>query len=186
GGAGFYSEDEFHLEALPPWIMEEGVELGRACVASEHRSGRVIYLLWKGIAQYLAHNQLRYLFGCCSVPAADPGVGLKLQLQLAQRGHLMDGFRSRANRSCSCDDGTVVSDEVPIPPLFKIYLDMGAKVCSEPAIDREFGVIDFLIVLDLEELDARTKKRMFGSSALPSGAMGQVAKAPAARSEYRH
>lgn len=186
GSAGFYSEGEFHLEALPPWIVDEGVELGRACVDSDHRSGRVIYLLWKGIAQYMAHNRLRYLFGCCSVPATDPGVGLKLQLQLAQRGHLMDGFLSRSTRPCSCADGTAVSEEVIIPPLFKVYLDMGAKVCSEPAIDREFGVIDFLIVLDLDEMDARTKRRMFGSSALPGGAVEQMAKAPALRTEYRH
>ena len=34
----------------------------------------------------------------------------------------------------------------------------------EPAIDREFGVIDFLIVLDVEALDDRTHKRMFGCS----------------------
>jgi len=39
---------------------------------------------------------------------------------------------------------------------------MGAKVCSEPAIDREFGVIGFLIVLDVGELDDRTRKCMFG------------------------
>ena len=164
GEAGFYSEGEFELEALPPWITDEGVELGRACVASDHRNGRVIYLLWKGIAQYLAHNDLRYLFGCCSVPTTDPGVGLTLQRQLAQGGYLMDGFISRATRSYSCTEGSPVEQEIVLPPLFKIYLDMGARVCSEPAIDREFGVVDFLVVLDVEQLDERTHKRMFGTA----------------------
>ncbi|MGB5703167.1 MAG: GNAT family N-acyltransferase [Polyangiales bacterium] len=162
GSSGFYSESEFHLEVLPHWVREEGVELGRACVASDHRSGRVIYLLWKGIAGYLKYNSLRYLFGCCSVPATDPGVGLKLHQQLAERGKLLDGFVARATRACSCLDGAVAREDVRLPPLFKIYLDMGAKVCSEPAMDREFGVIDFLIVLDVENLDERTRKRMFG------------------------
>jgi len=164
GSAGFYSETEFHLQALPPFVRKEGVELGRACVASDHRSGRVIYLLWKGIAAYLAYNELRYLFGCCSVPATDPGVGLKLHVQLARQGHLLDGFIARATRACSCLHGSAAREHIQLPPLFKVYLDMGAKVCSEPAIDREFGVIDFLIVLDVEELDDRTRKRMFGSS----------------------
>jgi putative hemolysin len=186
GSAGFYSETEFHLEVLPPWIREEGVELGRACVASDHRSGRVIYLLWKGIAGYLAFNRLRYLFGCCSVPATDPGVGLKLHLQLAKEGQLLDGFVARATRACTCLDGSVVRDEIQMPPLFKVYLDMGAKVCSEPAIDREFGVIDFLIVLDVENLDERTRKRMFGSSSKPRGAIEQVSREPAAREDYKH
>jgi putative hemolysin len=162
GPTGFYSEAEFHLETLPLGILDEGLELGRACVASDHRSGRVIYLLWKGIAQYMAYNRLRYLFGCCSVPATDPGVGLKLHAQLAREGHLMDGVFSHATRSCSCLDGSAVSRDVAIPPLFRVYLEMGAKVCSEPAIDRQFGVIDFLIVLDLEELDGKTHKRLFG------------------------
>jgi putative hemolysin len=55
---------------------------------------------------------------------------------------------------------------------------MGAKVCSEPAIDREFGVIDFLIVLDVERLDERTRKRMFGTAAQskngPTGPLGRL------------
>jgi putative hemolysin len=58
----------------------------------------------------------------------------------------------------------MVDRTVEIPPLFKVYLDMGAKVCSEPAIDREFGVVDFLIVLDVERLSDRTRRRMFGRS----------------------
>ncbi len=186
GNVGFYSESEFHLEVLPPWIREEGVELGRACVASDHRSGRVIYLLWKGIAAYLEHNELRYLFGCCSVPATDPGVGLKLHLQLAKQGRLLDGFVARATRACSCHDGSMVRDEIQLPPLFKVYLDMGARVCSEPAIDREFGVIDFLIVLDVEKLDERTRKRMFGSSSKPKGTVEAVSQEHAVRRDYKH
>jgi putative hemolysin len=67
-----------------------------------------------------------------------------------------------------------VSHDVAIPPLFRVYLEMGAKVCSEPAIDRQFGVIDFLIVLDLEELDGRTQKRMFGGRLAPNAAIGRV------------
>ena len=117
GSVGFYSETEFHLEVLPPWIREQGVELGRACVASEHRSGRVIHLLWKGIAGYLAHNGLRYLFGCCSVPATNPGVGLKLHLQLANKGRLLDGFVARSTRACSSVDGSLVREDLQLPPL---------------------------------------------------------------------
>jgi putative hemolysin len=186
GAAGFYSQTEFRLEALPRWIVGESVELGRACVAYEHRSGRVIYLLWKGIAQYLAYNRLRYLFGCCSVPATDPGVGLKLHLQLEEQGHLLDGFIARATRTCSCLEGSIVHREVEIPPLFKVYLDMGAKVCSEPAIDREFGVIDFLIVLDVDRLDERTRKRMFGNRTARDPAAERIAEEPGPRLGFKH
>jgi putative hemolysin len=61
-----------------------------------------------------------------------------------------------------------------------MYLDMGAQVCSEPAIDREFGVIDFLIVLDVENLDERTRRRLFGVSPAPSPAAMSSSPAPQA------
>ncbi|MEM7139113.1 MAG: GNAT family N-acyltransferase [Myxococcota bacterium] len=193
GDAGFYSHSEFHLETLPAWLLSEGVELGRACVAPDHRGGRVIYLLWKGIAQYLAWNDRRYLFGCCSIPATDPAVGVRAQIQLAEQGYMAEGFSTRATRLCSCLGANATETQVELPPLFKVYLDMGAKVCSEPAIDREFGVIDFLIVLDVEMLSDRTKQRMFGSKGAPGSIHRQAAGASASEratevlaSDYRH
>jgi putative hemolysin len=63
---------------------------------------------------------------------------------------------------------------------------MGAKVCSEPAIDREFGVIDFLIVLDVENLDDRTRRRMFGSAQSSRSALETASRKPPTRADYRH
>ena len=45
-----------------------------------------------------------------------------------------------------------------IPPLFKGYLRMGAKICSEPVFDADFGTIDFLILLDTGRLPERYQK----------------------------
>ena len=42
-----------------------------------------------------------------------------------------------------------------IPKLFRTYLRFGAKVCSPPAIDRRFKTIDFLVLFDVYEIDAR-------------------------------
>jgi putative hemolysin len=38
--------------------------------------------------------------------------------------------------------------------LLRAYLAIGAKICGPPAIDREFGTIDFLTLLDLHALPA--------------------------------
>ena len=38
---------------------------------------------------------------------------------------------------------------------------MGAKVCSGPALDCEFRVIDFLVVLDIENMDPKAHARFF-------------------------
>jgi putative hemolysin len=39
----------------------------------------------------------------------------------------------------------------------RAYLSIGAKICGPPAIDREFGTIDFLTLLDLRALPAMVR-----------------------------
>ena len=48
-------------------------------------------------------------------------------------------------------DIPIVTPEIPL--LFQKYLDFGAKVCSEPAIDRKFGSIDYLVMLHIHQMD---------------------------------
>jgi putative hemolysin len=83
---GFCSAAEFDLCRVPRELLREAVEIGRACVHAEHRNGRVIHLLWRGLAAYLNWNGKRYLFGCCSLPMLDPGVGLAAWRQLKREG----------------------------------------------------------------------------------------------------
>jgi putative hemolysin len=42
-----------------------------------------------------------------------------------------------------------------LPPLIKGYLRLGAFVGGGAVIDRQFGTIDVLIVLPVEEIDSR-------------------------------
>jgi putative hemolysin len=39
-----------------------------------------------------------------------------------------------------------------LPSLIKGYLRLGAVVCGPPALDREFGTADFLVLLDMHQL----------------------------------
>lgn len=48
-----------------------------------------------------------------------------------------------------------------IPALFQSYLNLGARVCGPPAIDREFQTIDFLVLLDTHALDERVFRVFF-------------------------
>ncbi len=43
-----------------------------------------------------------------------------------------------------------------------LYLAIGAKICGEPALDREFGTIVFLTWLDLESLPLRVLRKYLG------------------------
>ena len=53
-GIGLYTADEFDLSTLPASVLATAAETGRACVAQEHRNGRVLNLLWRGLASYLS------------------------------------------------------------------------------------------------------------------------------------
>ena len=49
---------------------------------------------------------------------------------------------------------------VQAPRLLRTYLELSAKICGPPAIDREFKTIDFRTLLDLEEIPARLRTRL--------------------------
>ena len=160
--ASFYSNGEFELKSMPEEILREGVETGRACVHQDHRNGRVITLLWRGIGRYLTWNKKRYLFGCCSVPSLDEAEILGMRRALLDRGRYHESIRLRAQPGAALTAQEPEIEEsakanAPLPSLFSSYLKLGAKVCSEPALDREFKVSDFMILLDLEAMDPRIR-----------------------------
>lgn len=161
---GFYSHGEFDLGHFPPEVLDNSVEVGRACIAKEHRNGRVLFLLWKGIAHYMAHNQKRFLFGCCSLTSQDPDEGKAVMDYLEKNGHTRRDFLIPPQPAVECYPQNFRASrpvEVKIPILFRLYLNYGAKVCGPPAIDRAFKTIDYLVILDIAQLDARTRKMFF-------------------------
>jgi putative hemolysin len=163
-GRGFYSADEFDLSTLPPEVLADAVELGRACIDRGYRNRQVLFLLWKGLASYLAVNGKRYLFGCSSLTSQDPSQGLAAFAELRRRGYLHPTLhvRPRAGSICEAPAGKhAASAEVKIPTLFETYLRFGGTICGPPAIDRAFRTIDFLTWLDTGTLDPGVRRMFF-------------------------
>jgi putative hemolysin len=163
-GSGFYTAAEFELSRFPRGVLDEGVELGRACVAQSHRNTQALFLLWKGLAAYAALRRKRYLFGCCSLTSQDANEGWRVMGHLETQGHLHPSLFAPPVQRYACDpnnSNSVGGEDVKLPRLFRTYLRFGAKVCSAPAIDREFKTIDFLVLFDLAEMDTRTNRMFF-------------------------
>lgn len=159
-GEGFYSDSEYYLAALPSVIASDAVEAGRACVAAEHRNGRVIRMLFAGLSRYLSWNRKRYLFGCCSVPTLAPTDMYALLARLQGEGHVHDELllAARPHVRAPLPPLSAVAARlahVEPPALMTTYLRLGARVISEPAFDREFGVSDLLVLLDVHAMDPR-------------------------------
>jgi len=161
-GSGFYSAGEFDLKSLPLDVLRQSVELGRACIARQHRDKQVLSLLWRGLAHYTVAENKRYLFGCCSLTSQEPAEGQKLTQQLTVGGYMHPEFFVKPHGGLECaPDAEIWPCEVQVPRLFKTYLGIGAKVCGPPAIDRQFKTIDFFVIFDLRKMNDRMKRMFF-------------------------
>lgn len=161
---GFYSAGEFDLTRLPEEVIKNSVEVGRACIAAAHRNGRVLFLLWRGLAVYMMLTRKRYLFGCCSLTSQNPVEGKQVMDYLQANGHVHPDVQVLPQPHGVCYPENFAAPENPavkIPRLFRIYLEYGAKVCGPPAIDRQFKTIDYLVMLDIATLDQRTFRMFF-------------------------
>lgn len=153
---GAYSAREFDLSPLEP-IMDLSTECGRACLASDHRNARSLMQLWLGLGAYMNLHGQRYLFGCCSLTSTDPEEGWRALATLRRRGSLHDSILLRATPGFSCGVEPDLLDrlypaDLKLPKLFRVYLSLGAKVLSEPALDRAFGTVDFLVLIDAKHV----------------------------------
>ena len=157
---GYYSQREFNFgpyETLRPGV----VELGRACIHREHRSTDVLYLLWRGIAEYALRHDSRFLIGCSSLTSQDPAHGSAVYRRLLE-WQVEDSLQTLPRESFAMPIVHSSSTDDSVPKLLRTYLSIGAKICGPPALDREFKTIDFLTLLDLERLHPRIRTRFLG------------------------
>lgn len=164
---GLYSAGEFDISALDS-LRPSMVEMGRAVVHPDHRSGAVILMMWTGILAYLDRCGYDYVVGCVSVPTHlgnPPGSHLRGIRDLVLRQHGAGSqFRVYPYRPVQLDGRDLDSIEPPdrptLPALLRAYLRLGARICGEPAHDPEFGVGDFLALMDKRTADIRYLTRL--------------------------
>ena len=67
----FYSAAEYDIQKMIDYPAEV-LELGRSCVAKDARNTATMQMLWRGIALYCYHYDIKVMFGCASFPGTDP------------------------------------------------------------------------------------------------------------------
>lgn len=160
---GFYSATEFDLSG----IVGAGrmLELGRSCIDPAWRSGTVMQLLWRGIADYVELHDIGLMFGCASLPGTDPDA-LALPLTYLHRHHLApSSLRPRAvpGRFVACERvaGAEINETAAIqalPPLIKGYLRLGGMIGEGAVIDGPFNTVDVCLVLPAKCVEARYQR----------------------------
>ncbi len=160
GNLGYYSEQLFDLSPFE-CLRGEILELGRACVHQDYRNTTALFMLWKGIASYAALCNARYLIGCSSITSQDESEGMALYRQLRGKYLVGPSLRTEPRPKFLCKEvGIPIAPPAP-PRLFRAYLDISARLCGPPAIDRDFRTIDFLTLVDLQSIPDRVRSRFF-------------------------
>lgn len=159
-GIGFYSENEFdlsNLKRLPGGLPDGLMELGRSCIASNHRSFSVINLLWNAITQYASQNRIQYLFGCGSLHTSKPEEVQPIYSYLRKRHFSSETFRVHPIASCRMPVIDNLMNEMDerttsrkLSPILKGYLRAGAMICGAPALDAAFGTADVFVLLECQ------------------------------------
>jgi putative hemolysin len=163
---GYYSEREFDFSPYRI-LRDEMVELGRACIHPGHRKYEVLMLLWKAIVQYAVDHKARYMIGCSSLTSQETAYGSAVYNRL-KASLVSEPLRTVPTPACafkleeSSELEESVADARP-PKLLRTYLALGAKICGPPAFDREFKTIDFLTLMDLNNLTPAIRNRLLES-----------------------
>ena len=120
-------------------------------------------LLWRGIANYARARKARYLIGCSSLTSQSTEDGSDMYWRL-QEFLVAPALwtNPRPEFSFPIEPATSKMPRANPPRLLRAYLSIGAQICGEPAIDREFRTIDFLTLLDLERLGSTARSRFLG------------------------
>jgi putative hemolysin len=173
GIGGFYTSREFAIEPLlARHPSKRFLELGRSCVHPNWRSKRVLELLWRGIWTYVQRHQVDVLIGCASLPGAEPAdnwQALAYLSRIAQRDGewAAEVRKDRPASGFSWDVNGAGPDVIRrLPPLVRSYLRIGARFGDGFFVDRQFGVIDVLVIMPVAEIQPRYRQR-FGGEAGP-------------------
>jgi putative hemolysin len=158
---GFYSAGEYDL--TPLLTLGSGgqlLELGRSCVAAEHRTPTTISLLWRGIATYLAAHGITHMFGCASLPGPNPAAHAAELSYLHHHHRAPEPLRAKALIDAPMDLLTPGSYDVKaaqraLPPLIKGYLRVGAMVGDGAFVDTQFNTVDIFVVMPVGGITRR-------------------------------
>lgn len=162
----FYSESEFDISNIKK-LKGEILEMGRSCVHKDYRRNAIVSLLWGGIVEYMKKHGVGYIIGCPSLYIMNTGELSGIYTLMKESYFSPKEFRVFPKngkavahlRDCADIKGEEKKIFLKLPALIRSYLKVGAFVCGEPAVDHEFGSVDFFMLLDVKNASGPYLKR---------------------------
>lgn len=188
GVRGLYTYSLFHMKRRLFQEIHPALELGRAFILEAYqRSYTPLYLLWRGIGQYLlTYPRYRYLLGPVSISAQFPDLSKALLVAFLEDKYAAEELREEIRGRTpykppnqyrqyyytvsvnSLQDVQELIEELEgshicVPVLIRHYLRMGARILAFN-IDRSFSdALDILMVTDLLKADPEQLRKYMGA-----------------------
>lgn len=159
----FYCDDEYDLEPLRR-TGRNLLELGRSCLAPQWRGSSAMYVIWQGLADYVARHEIEILFGVASFHGTDLDA-LAPALSLLHHSHLSPPdirVRSRAYQPMDLLAPETIDRKaamLSMPALIKGYLRLGGTIGDGAFVDHAFNTTDVMLVMDTARLNEKAAGR---------------------------
>jgi putative hemolysin len=152
----FYSSAEYDIQKMIDYPGEV-LELGRSCIAKDARNTSTMQMLWRGIALYAYHYDIKVMFGCPSFPGTDPTQHAQAMSYLYHHHLAPPEIRVRALASRYVKMDMLERDSYDarramarVPPIIKGYLRLGGFVGDGAVIDSQFNTTDVFVIVKTE------------------------------------
>ncbi|MEQ3626748.1 MAG: GNAT family N-acyltransferase [Celeribacter sp.] len=138
------------------------LELGRFCIAPEHRDPDILRLAWGAITALVDAGGVEVLFGCSSFAGVRPDTYRDAFGVLRARHLAPDASAPRIKSPDVVRFATDLSHAAidprravqQMPPLLRTYLAMGGWVSDHAVIDRDLGTLHVFTGLEIGAIPA--------------------------------
>jgi putative hemolysin len=143
---GYALERQFDLGGLEV-LRGRMVEMRRVCLHPEYRPESVMRLIGAALERYLIDARLDYVLASVCIGVEDGGHAAASIYQAAC-ARSMSPDDCRVFPRCALPLGNLpVTLPADPPPLLRAYLELGAWICGEPAVDRKRAELPILLPL---------------------------------------
>ena len=169
GISWLYSATEFDLRSFLGYCPGPIVEVSRACIHPDYRTGTVISLLWRGIYHYMQAVDCRFLIGCSSITRMPDTQILSFIYHLQHSGLAFTGCPVRPLPAYDRSDDLLEQlgttsvesfDPRALPALVRAYIKVGARFAPIPAYDSHFSCYDFFTIFDIHSMGRSMRARL--------------------------
>lgn len=156
-----YSSQEFKLNGFEKRLLNHNfIEAGRICT-EEGSSFLAPIMLLAGEFKYAQSRKIENFIGCTSFYTKKIKDAEDIFIYLEKKGFTIPRnklIKTKEPYKISFNPEIPINEKPEIEALAKIYFDFGAKVISEPAFDKEFNCIDYLMAGNVKKIPEKFKE----------------------------